>query len=199
MLRGIVHDPTARRMGGVAGHAGLFSTGDDLALFAEDFLSGFTDSEPFRDRQDDHAPAAAQCHRVARAGMGYRFAFLHQSRRAAARGFVRPHRLSPGLRCGSIQSPTPISFCSPMRCIRGGKSTVSLRCKVATAVVQALNLTVAEQDKCALRDHGLQRIDARLAPHRRKKWRRQDGIDVLEAHNFRELHANAIHPVRVGW
>jgi CubicO group peptidase (beta-lactamase class C family) len=27
MLRGVVHDPTARRMGGVAGHAGLFSTG----------------------------------------------------------------------------------------------------------------------------------------------------------------------------
>ncbi len=31
MLRGIVHDPTARRMGGVAGHAGLFSTADDLS------------------------------------------------------------------------------------------------------------------------------------------------------------------------
>ena len=27
MLRGIVHDPTARRMGGVAGHAGLFTHG----------------------------------------------------------------------------------------------------------------------------------------------------------------------------
>ena len=26
MLRGTVHDPTARRMGGVAGHAGVFST-----------------------------------------------------------------------------------------------------------------------------------------------------------------------------
>src|SRR5580692_1032919 len=42
MLRGVVHDPTARRMGGVAGHAGLFSTADDMALFAEDLLSGFT-------------------------------------------------------------------------------------------------------------------------------------------------------------
>ncbi|HUU35945.1 MAG TPA: serine hydrolase domain-containing protein, partial [Vicinamibacterales bacterium] len=29
-LRGMVHDPTARRMGGVAGHAGLFSTARDL-------------------------------------------------------------------------------------------------------------------------------------------------------------------------
>ena len=35
MLRGVVHDPTARRMGGVAGHAGLFSTADDLAKYAQ--------------------------------------------------------------------------------------------------------------------------------------------------------------------
>jgi uncharacterized protein YbbC (DUF1343 family)/CubicO group peptidase (beta-lactamase class C family) len=35
MLRGVVHDPTARRMGGVAGHAGLFSTADDLANYAQ--------------------------------------------------------------------------------------------------------------------------------------------------------------------
>ncbi|WP_026443799.1 exo-beta-N-acetylmuramidase NamZ domain-containing protein [Pseudacidobacterium ailaaui] len=38
MLRGIVHDPTARRMGGVAGHAGLFSTADDVALYAQALL-----------------------------------------------------------------------------------------------------------------------------------------------------------------
>jgi uncharacterized protein YbbC (DUF1343 family)/CubicO group peptidase (beta-lactamase class C family) len=38
MLRGIVHDPTARRMGGVAGHAGLFSTADDLSKYAQAWL-----------------------------------------------------------------------------------------------------------------------------------------------------------------
>ena len=32
--RGVVHDPTARHMGGVAGHAGLFSTAADLARYA---------------------------------------------------------------------------------------------------------------------------------------------------------------------
>ena len=37
-LRGVVHDPTARYMGGVAGHAGLFSTADDLARFCEMML-----------------------------------------------------------------------------------------------------------------------------------------------------------------
>jgi uncharacterized protein YbbC (DUF1343 family)/CubicO group peptidase (beta-lactamase class C family) len=40
MLRGVVHDPTARRMGGVAGHAGLFSTADDLTRFCRMLLGG---------------------------------------------------------------------------------------------------------------------------------------------------------------
>jgi uncharacterized protein YbbC (DUF1343 family)/CubicO group peptidase (beta-lactamase class C family) len=38
MLRGVVHDPTARRMGGVAGHAGLFTTADDVARFCRMLL-----------------------------------------------------------------------------------------------------------------------------------------------------------------
>jgi uncharacterized protein YbbC (DUF1343 family)/CubicO group peptidase (beta-lactamase class C family) len=40
LLRGVVHDPTARRMGGVAGQAGVFSTADDLAIFAQALLDG---------------------------------------------------------------------------------------------------------------------------------------------------------------
>ena len=39
-LRGIVHDPRARQLGGVAGHAGLFGTADDLAVFAQMLLDG---------------------------------------------------------------------------------------------------------------------------------------------------------------
>ena len=40
VLRGEVHDPTANRMGGVAGHAGLFSTADDLAVFCQMIMNG---------------------------------------------------------------------------------------------------------------------------------------------------------------
>jgi uncharacterized protein YbbC (DUF1343 family)/CubicO group peptidase (beta-lactamase class C family) len=39
-LRGQVHDPTSFRMSGVAGHAGLFSTADDLAIFCQMLLQG---------------------------------------------------------------------------------------------------------------------------------------------------------------
>ncbi|HEY1216597.1 MAG TPA: serine hydrolase domain-containing protein, partial [Bryobacteraceae bacterium] len=37
-FRGIVHDPTARYMGGIAGHAGVFTTADDLSKYAEMLL-----------------------------------------------------------------------------------------------------------------------------------------------------------------
>jgi len=40
ILWGEVHDPTSYAMGGVAGHAGLFSTADDLHIFAQMLLNG---------------------------------------------------------------------------------------------------------------------------------------------------------------
>ncbi|MGE5277651.1 MAG: serine hydrolase [Acidobacteriota bacterium] len=39
-MRGEVHDPRAYAVGGVAGHAGLFSTADDLARFCRMILAG---------------------------------------------------------------------------------------------------------------------------------------------------------------
>jgi uncharacterized protein YbbC (DUF1343 family)/CubicO group peptidase (beta-lactamase class C family) len=39
-VRGVVHDPRARRMGGVAGHAGLFTTAADTARYARMMLNG---------------------------------------------------------------------------------------------------------------------------------------------------------------
>ena len=38
LLRGTVHDPTARRMGGVAGNAGVFSTARDISIYAQALL-----------------------------------------------------------------------------------------------------------------------------------------------------------------
>ena len=40
ILFGLVHDPTAFRMGGIAGHAGLFSTANDLARYCQMLLNG---------------------------------------------------------------------------------------------------------------------------------------------------------------
>ncbi len=54
-LRGDVHDPTAWRMGGVAGHAGLFSSARDLAIYCQMLL----DQGSFRGKSI-LAPAAVQ-------------------------------------------------------------------------------------------------------------------------------------------
>lgn len=40
MLRGVVHDENAWALGGIAGHAGLFSTGRDLAVLCRALLGG---------------------------------------------------------------------------------------------------------------------------------------------------------------
>jgi CubicO group peptidase (beta-lactamase class C family) len=48
ILRGEVHDPTAWRMEGVAGHAGLFSTARDSALFAQMLLDRGTNLQGVR-------------------------------------------------------------------------------------------------------------------------------------------------------
>ena len=48
LLRGTVHDPTTRRMGGVAGQAGVFSTAEDVSKFAQALLDKLLyDTGPF--------------------------------------------------------------------------------------------------------------------------------------------------------
>ena len=42
MVRGEVHDENAWSLGGVAGHAGVFSTADDLAILSQALLDGGT-------------------------------------------------------------------------------------------------------------------------------------------------------------
>ncbi|MGH3560849.1 MAG: serine hydrolase domain-containing protein [Mycobacterium sp.] len=43
LLRGSVHDPTTRRMGGVAGNAGVFSTAHDVSSYAQALLDRLAD------------------------------------------------------------------------------------------------------------------------------------------------------------
>ncbi len=69
LLWGEVHDPTTRRMGGVAGHAGVFSTAHDTGVFAQallDRLAGRPSAFPLKQatlqvmstpEQPGHSPA----------------------------------------------------------------------------------------------------------------------------------------------
>jgi len=199
MLRGVVHDPTARRMGGVAGHAGLFSTADDMALFAEDLLSGFTvlsQSAVDKMTSPQQPPNA-----TALRGLGWDIDSPFSTNRGEllpVGSFGHTGFTGTSLWIDPVTDTYIILLTNAVH-PRGGKSTVSLRSKVATAVVEALDLTVSEQDKMRLaRITGYNELMP--ASHRivARNGEVKTGIDVLEAHSFRELHANINHPVKVG-
>lgn len=61
MIRGEVHDPTAWRMDGVAGHAGLFSTANDVAVYARMLMEfGKHHEERFLSPRSVHAMTSPQ-------------------------------------------------------------------------------------------------------------------------------------------
>jgi len=198
MLRGVVHDPTARRMGGVAGHAGLFSTADDLALFAQDLLTGFKVLSPssVEKMTTPQTPANAASVR----GFGWDI----DSPFATNRGELLPvgsfgHTGFTGTSLWiDPVTDTYIILLTNAVHPHVGKSVVSLRGRVADAVVDGLGLTVSEKEK--LRLARITGYNESLMAARRITVRNgsvKNGIDVLEEHDFRELRIGAA-PVKVG-
>lgn len=86
LLRGTVHDPTARRMGGVAGNAGLFSTARDVGVFAQallDRLAGRPSEFPLRRATLEAMTSPQQ--------PGHTDRQLEAANRAARQAGTRPH------------------------------------------------------------------------------------------------------------
>jgi uncharacterized protein YbbC (DUF1343 family)/CubicO group peptidase (beta-lactamase class C family) len=199
MLRGVVHDPTARRMGGVAGHAGLFSTADDLARFAEDFLSGFKvlSRAAVEKMSTPQQPVNAASLR----GLGWDIDSPFSTNRGEllpVGSFGHTGFTGTSLWIDPVTDTYIILLTNAVH-PRGGRSLVSLRSKVATAIVQALSLTASEEVNFRLAR--ITGYNESLMAARRIIFRNGEvkaGIDVLEAHGFRELHADVKHPVRVG-
>ncbi len=199
MLRGVVHDPTARRMGGVAGHAGLFSTADDLALFAEALLSGsrVLSRSTIVKMSTPQQPANAASLR----GLGWDIDSPFSSNRGELlpigsyghTGFTGTSLwIDPG-------TDTYIILLTNAVHPRGGKSITSLRSRVGTAVVESLALTQSEKENLDLAR--ITGYNESMMAARRVTTRNGTalaGIDVLEAHAFAELHGDPAHPVRVG-
>jgi len=199
MLRGVVHDPTARRMGGVAGHAGLFSTADDMAIYAQALLTGdkILSRTAIEKMSTPQQPASAASLR----GLGWDI----DSPFASNRGELLPvgsfgHTGFTGtsLWIDPVTNTYVIILTNAVH-PRGQGSVVSLRAHIATAVVAALDLTVSESDK--LRLARITGYNESMMAERRMRVRNGEvkaGIDLLEAHAFRELHPNPGRPVRVG-
>ncbi|MGA8743009.1 MAG: exo-beta-N-acetylmuramidase NamZ domain-containing protein [Terracidiphilus sp.] len=199
MLRGTVHDPTARRMGGVAGHAGLFSTADDLAIFAQEMLHGsrVLSRMSIEKMTTPQQPANAASLR----GLGWDIDSPFSSNRGEflpVGSFGHTGFTGTSLWMDSVTDTYIILLANAVH-PRGGTSTVSLRARVATAVEQGLALTPSEEQK--LRIARITGYNESLMAGRRFEHRNgevKSGIDVLEADNFHELHPDPAHPVRIG-
>jgi uncharacterized protein YbbC (DUF1343 family)/CubicO group peptidase (beta-lactamase class C family) len=192
MLRGVVHDPTVRRMGGVAGQAGLFSTADDLAKFAQALLDGSTILSPLMVEKMT-TPEQPPTSPVLR-GFGWDIDSPYSSNRGdllpvgsfGHTGFTGTSLwIDPTTRTYIIVLTNAVHP-------RGKGSAIALRSKIATAVAAALPLTPAEKNALQCRsitgyneaDTGARRVESRNGAVR-------TGIDVLEARGFDLIRGTA--------
>lgn len=193
MLRGEVHDPTARRMGGVAGHAGLFSTADDLAKFAQALLNGgdgILSTESVEKMTQPEQPAWAPVLR----GFGWDIDSPFSTNRGAL--FPVGSYGHTGFTGTSLWiDPTTKTYVILLTNAvhpRGKSNAIALRAKVATAVAAALPLTAEEKEK--LRGLSVTGYNEALNAERRLSARNgsvKSGIDVLEEHGFDVLKSES--------
>jgi uncharacterized protein YbbC (DUF1343 family)/CubicO group peptidase (beta-lactamase class C family) len=186
MLRGLVHDPTVRRMGGVAGQAGLFSTADDLAKFAQALLNGgdgilsaLSVEKMTRPEQPPNAPVLR--------GFGWDIDSPYSTNRGALlpvggyghTGFTGTSIwIDPTTRTYIILLTNAVHP-------RGKENAIALRSKVATAVAAALPLTISEKE--SLRWQSITGYNEAQSAARHMSARNgnvKNGIDVLEEHAF---------------
>jgi uncharacterized protein YbbC (DUF1343 family)/CubicO group peptidase (beta-lactamase class C family) len=186
MLRGEVHDPTARRMGGVAGHAGLFSTGDDLAKFAQALLNGgggILSAATVEKMTSPEQPPQAPVLR----GFGWDI----DSPLSSNRGDLLPVGSfgHTGWTGTSIwidpTTQTYIILLTNAVHPRGKGNAIGLRTKVATEVAAALQLSPSEKE--AMRWKSITGYNEALSAARHMSTRNgavKTGLDMLEEHEF---------------
>jgi len=194
-LWSVVHDPRSRMMGGVAGHAGLFSTADDLAKYAQMMLAlgrGENGSifQPLTVEKFTE-PATPADQPILRA-LGWDMASPY----SANRGELYPigsygHTGFTGT--SMWIDPTTNSFVILLANSvhpHGGKSLVGLRSRVATAVAASFGISVPQT--VALTSYietisgaGVHRVIDRNVDT-------MTGLDVLESENFGEFKGKRI-------
>ena len=186
MLRGVVHDPTARRMGGVAGHAGLFGTADDLAKFAQALLNsggGILSQLSVQKMTQPEQPPTATVLR----GFGWDIDSPFSSNRGAllpVGSFGHTGFTGTSLWIDPTTQTYIVLLTNAVH-PRGQGNAISLRAKVATAIAAALQLSPGEKD--ALRAVSITGYNEAQSAGRRLANRNSTvmtGIDVLESHSF---------------
>ena len=196
MLRGVVHDPTARRMDGVAGHAGYFSTAADVSTYAQallDRLAGRPSKFPLDQLTlakmvEPEQPATGTSLR----GFGWDIDSPFSTNRGTL--FALGSFGHTGFTGTSLwmdpQSDTYVVILTNAVHPAGGHGIVALRARIADAAAQAVGVKTQENGKLTQ----LTGYNESLTGARRWGARNGDvmtGIDVLEAEKFVTLQALA--------
>ena len=195
LLHGVVHDPTARRMGGVAGHAGMFSTADDLATFAQALLDGGRGVLTPATIAKMTAPQQP-VNGTALRGFGWDIDSPFSTNRGELlpvggfghTGFTGTSLWIDPTTQTYIVLLTNAVHMNVVEKYEKGRA-VSLRTRVATAVAAALALEPSEAEKmrvAALTGYNEMQSAARKVIVRNGSVK--TGIDVLEATHFAALH-----------
>lgn len=200
LLRGVVHDPSARRMGGVAGHAGVFSTADDLATFAQSMLDGgrgVLTTATVAKMTTPQQPATGTAVR----GFGWDIDSPFSTNRGELlpvggfghTGFTGTSVwIDPTTRTYIVLLTNAVHINALPGPEKG--SAVSLRTKVATAVAAALALDPAEAEKMRVASlTGYSEMQSAARKLAARNGMVKLGIDVLE-----ETHFAAVHPAKGG-
>jgi len=194
-FRGVVHDPTSRYMGGIAGNAGVFTTADDLAKYAEMMLAmgqraGVRIFNPMTVRKFTE-PASPADQPILRA-LGWDI----DSPFSSNRGELYPigsygHTGFTGT--SMWMDPTTNSFIVLLTNAvhpRRGKSLTSLRSKLATAVAASFGIDVP--DSVSLTSYRETITGAGVHRVIDRDVQTLTGLDVLEQDAFRELQGKRV-------
>ena len=199
MLRGLVHDPTARQMGGVAGHAGLFSTADDLAKFSQALLNG---GAPVWSRlivEKMTTPQQPPNLTMVR-GLGWDIDSPYSSNRGEllpVGSFGHTGFTGTSMWIDPTTNTYIIILTNAVHIAHG--NAITLRSEVATAVAAGLQLNVPETEKVRLaRITGYNELFTAARRIVVRNGETKIGIDQLEQNNFEELKVKGIAKPRVG-
>ncbi len=199
VLRGTVHDPTARQMGGVAGDAGLFSTADDVGKFAQAMLNGGAPIlSPLIVEKMTTPQQPANLPNVR--GLGWDI----DSPFASNRGELLPvgsfgHTGFTGTSLWiDPTTNTYIVLLTNSVNLKDG-NVVALRTEVATAVAAALQLAPTQEQKMRLaRITGYNETEMAARRILVRNGRVLNGIDVLEERQFGPLAVPNVATARIG-
>jgi uncharacterized protein YbbC (DUF1343 family)/CubicO group peptidase (beta-lactamase class C family) len=194
-FRGVVHDPTSRFMGGIAGHAGVFTTADDLAKYAQMLVgmgtlngSRLFLAETVRKFTEPGSPADQPVLR----GLGWDIDSPFSSNRGEL--FPVGSYGHTGFTGTSLwidpNSHSFVIFLTNVVHLKRGNSLSSLRGRLATAIAASFGMNIPQDVAITgynntISGAGAHRVIARNADT-------LTGLDVLEAGGFRELKGKRI-------